>query len=47
MLYEETIKKIEQNREDRLSGKVNAIPWELPRLSSVLPGIELIAFLIK
>ena len=39
-LYYETLKKLRENKEKRLSGEIISIPWSLPRLSRVLPGIE-------
>jgi len=33
------IQKLEDNRNKRLNGGIIAIPWSLPRLSRVLPGI--------
>ena len=39
-LYEETLRKLRENKNKRLSGDIIAIPWNLPRLSRVLPGIE-------
>lgn len=39
-LYEETLRKLRENKNKRLSGEIIAIPWNLPRLSRVLPGIE-------
>ena len=38
-MYKEVIEKLEDNRTARLEGRQIAIPWELDRLSSVLPGI--------
>lgn len=38
-MIERVIKKLEDNRQRRIDGKVISIPWSLPRLSSVLPGI--------
>jgi hypothetical protein len=40
LLYEETVKKLKENKNKRLLGESLAIPWSLPRLSRVLPGIE-------
>jgi len=40
MQYSTVLKKIQDNKERRLKGDVIAIPWNLPRLSTVLPGIE-------
>jgi hypothetical protein len=39
-LYEETLRKLRDNKSKRLSGEIIAIPWNLPRLNRVLPGIE-------
>jgi len=39
-LYDETLSKLRENKGKRLSGEIIAIPWSLPRLSRVLPGIE-------
>lgn len=39
-LYKDTIETLRRNKEKRLSGDIIAIPWNLPRLSKVLPGIE-------
>lgn len=39
-LYERTIKKIRENKAKRLSGEIIALPWHLPRLSRILPGVE-------
>ena len=40
MLYENVLGELSSNKQKRQSGDVIAIPWSLPRLSSVLPGIE-------
>jgi hypothetical protein len=40
MLYEDVVNELSLNKERRKSGDVIAIPWSLPRLSTVLPGIE-------
>jgi len=40
MLYEDVLGELSSNKERRISGDVIAIPWSLPRLSGVLPGIE-------
>lgn len=40
MLYDDVLVELSSNKERRKSGDVVAIPWSLPRLSSVLPGIE-------
>ena len=34
------IDKITENRDKKLSGDLIAIPWSLPRLSSILPGVR-------
>lgn len=39
-LYEDTVRRLKENKSKRLSGEIIAIPWMLPRLSRVLPGIE-------
>lgn len=39
-LYEETLHRLRLNKTKRLSGDIIAIPWNLPRLNRVLPGIE-------
>jgi hypothetical protein len=39
-LYERTIQKIRENKERRLRGDIIALPWNLPRLSRILPGVE-------
>jgi len=39
-LYEETLHRLRENKNKRLSGEIIALPWNLPRLSKVLPGIE-------
>jgi replicative DNA helicase len=40
MLYEDVLGELSENKKRRQSGDVIAIPWSLPRLSTVLPGIE-------
>jgi hypothetical protein len=40
MLYEDVLGELSSNKNRRISGDVIAIPWSLPRLSGVLPGIE-------
>jgi hypothetical protein len=40
MLYEDVLGELSANKQSRQKGDVIAIPWSLPRLSSVLPGIE-------
>jgi len=39
-LYNRTLKQIETRRDRILSGKINSIPWGLPRFENELPGIE-------
>ena len=39
-LFKHTVKKIEENRRIRDNGGVISIPWKLPRLSKVLPGVR-------
>lgn len=38
--YQKVLQELKGNKQRRLSGDVIAIPWELPRLSTVLPGVE-------
>jgi hypothetical protein len=40
MLYSNVVEELKNNKERRKLGDVIAIPWSLPRLSTVLPGIE-------
>ena len=40
MSYKQVIKQLEDNKLRREKGDLIAIPWNLPRLSNVLPGIE-------
>jgi len=40
MLYYDVVEELKSNKNRRKSGDVIAIPWSLPRLSEVLPGIE-------
>jgi len=40
MLYYDVLEELKNNKNRRKSGDVIAIPWSLPRLSTVLPGIE-------
>lgn len=39
-LYTRVYDHIIDRRERLLSGKVNCIPWKLPRFEAQLPGIE-------
>lgn len=40
MLTERVLEDLERKRQRRLEGKINAIPFGLPRFNTVLPGIE-------
>ena len=40
MLYDDVLGELSSNKQRRQAGDVIAIPWSLPRLSAVLPGIE-------
>lgn len=40
MLYSKVVEELITNKQRRKAGDVIAIPWSLPRLSAVLPGIE-------
>tara|TARA_R110000772_G_scaffold54130_1_gene123551 strand:- start:65805 stop:65987 length:183 start_codon:yes stop_codon:yes gene_type:complete len=39
-LYSRVYNNIIERRERILSGKINCIPWKLPRFERELPGIE-------
>lgn len=39
-LYSRVYKSLVNKRERILSGKINCIPWGLPRFENELPGIE-------
>ena len=39
-LYAKVVDGLQDNQQKRRSGEIIAIPWDLPRLSEVLPGIE-------
>ena len=39
-LFSRTLKTIENKRERLLNGKINCLPWGLPRFEEQLPGIE-------
>ena len=39
-LYKRVYDRIEERRKRILSGKINSIPWGLPRFEEDLPGIE-------
>lgn len=40
MISRKVIESLQNNRDKRLRGDVIAIPWDLPRLSKLLPGVE-------
>jgi len=39
MIHNDVLERLERNKRRREEGKTIAIPWNLPRLSNVLPGI--------
>lgn len=39
-LYERVLNKITEQRERILAGKINCIPWGLPRFEEQCPGIQ-------
>jgi len=39
-LYDRVLGKITEQRERLLSGKINCIPWGLPRFEEQCPGIQ-------
>jgi hypothetical protein len=39
-LYDRVFNTLVERRERILSGKINCIPWGLPRFEEELPGIE-------
>lgn len=39
-LYDRVFSSIKERRDRILSGKINCIPWGLPRFEEELPGIE-------
>ena len=39
-LYDRVYKNLIERRERIVSGKINCIPWGLPRFENQLPGIE-------
>lgn len=39
-LYDRVFNSITERRDRILSGKINCIPWGLPRFEEELPGIE-------
>lgn len=39
-LFDRVLTKIKDRRERLLSGKINCIPWGLPRFENENPGIE-------
>jgi len=40
-IFDRVKKELKENKQARLDGKVNVIPWlSLPKLSTVLPGVQ-------
>jgi hypothetical protein len=39
-LFDRVFNSIEEKRDRILSGKINSIPWGLPRFETQIPGIE-------
>ena len=39
-VFEGVLETLQENKQRRLKGDIISIPWSLPRLSRVLPGIE-------
>ena len=39
-LFSRTLQTVETKRERLLNGKINCIPWGLPRFENICPGIE-------
>ena len=39
-VFEGVLGTLQNNKQRRLQGDIISIPWSLPRLSTVLPGIE-------
>ena len=39
-LFDRVRKDLDERRERLLSGKINCLPWGLPRFEQELPGIE-------
>lgn len=39
-LYSRVVSNLKERRDRILSGKINCIPWGLPRFEEVNPGIE-------
>ena len=39
-LFDRVRKDLDERRERILSGKINCLPWGLPRFEQELPGIE-------
>lgn len=39
-IFDRTLNKVKANKKVREEGGVVAIPWKLPRLSKVLPGVR-------
>lgn len=41
IIFDRVHKELKENKQNRLDGKVNAIPWlSMPKLSNVLPGVQ-------
>lgn len=39
-IFDKTLGKVKDNKKVREEGGVVSIPWQLPRLSKVLPGVR-------
>jgi hypothetical protein len=39
-LYERVLNRITEKRQRLLDGKINCIPWGLPRFEEIAPGIQ-------
>lgn len=39
-IYNRVKNTLKQNKQNRLEGKLNCIPWSFKRLTKVLPGIQ-------
>ena len=39
-LYERVLNRITEKRQRLLDGKINCIPWGLPRFEKIAPGIQ-------
>jgi len=41
LIFDRVQKEFKENKQNRIEGKVNAIPWlSMPKLSNVLPGVQ-------